>query len=505
MTQPPISDIRSTLREHLDWWGLRRCVDEATYYEWQRRTLSQEELVALTRLAQQRHASGDARDDMAFYDLSAHPNILPILYSQRYDYYMTVGPEVTMRLTGGRRILDFGCGVGILTTFYACCFPDREFVGIDRSSESIAVARKCAELLGLRNVQFECSDAPKVTRNRKYDLVVSTHALFQSEQEAGLPSRDWQTFERIVDPCVQAALEDRTGLKDRLERLCQVLLSKGKLIVFEKARHLGRRVLLQRALIARGLQLIEEPMKLCYRSIDEVTDDGPLYILTRNPVPVHIAWSEDHEISDDHGLYRCRGEVAKKLHSLLPRRLVVYTEQWVIPNIGKAYAEWGTSNGVLTYGYVMTNSDFSGLIVGSVQDERVIQREIENIHYQVDDAEQWEARLDTLWPSTAGYDDPASAPLYENHSPAAQDVWASLSDRQIQQSATLEEVEGRQMHIELGTCFDLVYLYWANTFDQRQLVIVEKQRAHLLEEYYRESLEGVKFSAQSEFVSRPLT
>jgi hypothetical protein len=33
-------------------------------------------------------------------------------------------------------------------------------------------------------------------------------------------------------------------------------------------------------------------------------------------------------------------------------------------------------------------------------------------------------------------------------------------------------------------------LYWANTFDQRQVVIVERSRAPMLEQYYQEFLDG---------------
>ena len=52
----------------------------------------------------------------------------------------------------------------------------------------------------------------------------------------------------------------------------------------------------------------------------------------------------------------------------------------------------------------------------------------------------------------------------------------------------MQSQDGRTMHIELGTCKDLVYLYWANTFDQRQIVLMTTQRLKELEDYYQESL-----------------
>jgi hypothetical protein len=42
------------------------------------------------------------------------------------------------------------------------------------------------------------------------------------------------------------------------------------------------------------------------------------------------------------------------------------------------------------------------------------------------------------------------------------------------------------LHVELGQAAEGVYLYFANTLDQRQLVLVEPARATMLESYYRE-------------------
>jgi hypothetical protein len=81
-------------------------------------------------------------------------------------------------------------------------------------------------------------------------------------------------------------------------------------------------------------------------------------------------------------------------------------------------------------------------------------------------------------------------PLYENHWPSAQDAWERLSDRTVIREDTAEESGGRQLHVELGTTEGLRYLYCANTFDQRQLVIVEPGRAGMLHTYYQEIIQG---------------
>jgi hypothetical protein len=84
-----------------------------------------------------------------------------------------------------------------------------------------------------------------------------------------------------------------------------------------------------------------------------------------------------------------------------------------------------------------------------------------------------------------GSTDP-EAPLYENHWPSAQRAWELLHDKHLLKETTCQEPDGRQLHVELGRAEEWVYLYCANTLDQRQLVLVEPARAVILESYYQE-------------------
>ena len=153
-----ISDsLLQSLHSHLAAWGLRQFTSDEAYFQWQRETLSPAEFTALHRNAEQKR-SGSSVDEVSFYDAAAHPNVLPVLYSQRYDYYLAIGSRVADRIGDARSILDVGCGVGILTTFYASQHPDKNFVGIDRSPASIARAQEQTKVFGLTNVRFECLD-----------------------------------------------------------------------------------------------------------------------------------------------------------------------------------------------------------------------------------------------------------------------------------------------------------------------------------------------------------
>jgi SAM-dependent methyltransferase len=388
-------ELRAKLHDHLALWGLRRFASDDAYFFWQRQVLSPQELSLLHDRVEQRRL-GSPADEIAFYDTTADARILPVLYSQRFDYYAVLGPLVASRLDAARTVLDFGCGVGILTTFYARQFPEKCFVGIDRSPASIARAQEQAAALGLRNVQFECLDLAQHPCQGTYEAIIATHALVQAEQDPGIPSRDWTTFERVVDAHQQRLFETRTGLAARLDRLCTSLAPRGRLLVFEKTRQLARRVPFQRALAARGLALTEPPQPVRYRLVEEVSEDGPFYV-TENGASGTIPWDESPE-----------------------------------PDEGRPF----------------------------------------------------NSTLLTAAPPRG------DEPLYENHHSSAQEAWQRLSRRAVLKETTRVEADGRQLHVELGQAEEGIYLYCANTFDQRQLVIVEPARAALVETYYREIVGG---------------
>ena len=388
--------LHDSLHAHLAHWGLRSFSSDADYFAWQRATLSAANLNRLNTQVE-RKRSGACQDEIAFYDLTADPHILPVLYSQRYEYFIEIGRRALSRIGAANRVLDFGCGVGILTTFYARHCPDTQFVGIDRSPRSIAVAQSKADELGVCNVRFECRDVEVEALHGSYDCIIATHALVQAEQDPGMPSRDWTTFERAHDERQQAAFEQRTGIDVRLDRLSEVLSQGGCMVIFEKTRQLARRVPFQRALGYRSLQLVEPPEPIRYRLVEEVADDGPFYVVQKGSARP-LAWNEAPE-----------------------------------PDEG------------LPFNQAMLRS----------------------------------APHDSQDPDI---------PLYENHWPSAQRAWESLADRLVQQEETRQEPDGRQLHVELGSAEGQVYLYCANTFDQRQLILVEGSRKGMLDSYYREIL-----------------
>lgn len=398
MTVPDLHALQTRLAEHLDWWGLRHFESDRAYFAWQQETLSPDQLASLHRAVEAKQAQPQRADlETAFYDLAADPAILPVLYSQRYDLYRTVGPLIAALLaTDGpaqRTVLDFGCGVGVLTTFYAKVCPSLVVVGLDRSDASVRAAQERAEALGLTNVRFESLDIERTEVPGPFDTILSVHALMQAEREPGLPSRDWRTFERPQETGLQQAFEQRTGLGLRLDRLCAVLAQEGRLIAFEKTRELARRIPFQRALAARGLVQTRPPLPLRYRVVEEVSDDGPLYVAGRrgasregHPANEAQPWDETPEERGDaiasvaallaqvrtaatrapsasqEPLYENHEASAESVWLGLPDRIVRHERTLTAPTGALVHVELGEADG-LRYLYQATTLDHRQLVL----------------------------------------------------------------------------------------------------------------------------------------------
>ena len=472
------------IARHLTQWGLRRFTDEESYYAWQRQSLAGERLRLLQQTAEVRRDGEDT--DQAFYDLAASPDVLPVLYSQRYGYYDVLGPAIADVVSGAQRMLDVGCGVGILTTWYATRFPGVTFVGIDRSRKSIDVARRFAQSHRLENVSFHHCDISQQEIPGSFDAIVATQAIFQSESDPGLPSRSWATFERGRDARKQQDLEERTGIGPRLDRLLTVLEASGRVILFEKAVHLGRRVLFQRSLETRGYVPVEEPRFLTYSDLGEPVEDGPLYVVRRSPAVPAVQFREEVRQDFQQGLYRCQGACAEFVYAKLPKHDVRLNPFGTNPGEQDRYLETGRTDWGLGYVRLMVRGSFSGLLLGPVERQS---RMVELVSHELKQGwEPIEIRLKRIW-SEQESGPPEESPLYENHSPAAEEVWRHLPDRVVLRQQTDEEADGRQRHIECGRyAGDFLYLYWANTFDQRQIVIMDRERRALLETYYSEAI-----------------
>jgi SAM-dependent methyltransferase len=392
-------------------------------------------------------------------------------------------------------VLDFGCGIGILTCFFAQQHPEIQFVGIDRSSRSIEIARCQAEERHISNVQFRVSQDLGTSIPAFYDCILLTHALLQSEQEPGLPSKNWQTFERIHDRSHQEELEGRTGLKWRLEALLDVLSPAGRLLCLEKTWNLGRRIFFQRALSRRKLFLVCEPVPCSFDELGERRIDGPLYEVSRVSVTEAPAWNEGPYRGEGETLYRCMGSIAERMGRGFETSQSQETVDGQHGTIGAWRFRFGVWEQAIAWCLCETDSGFRGLMLGSEGERNLIFQLLEKVKHLTDS--EFEELLQNCWGNFHDLTPDDSTPGYENHLSSAQVIYEALPRKIVQKESTFADGQGKEMHIEIGTTHTFHYLYWANTFDQRQLLLMDEKGVKILSQYYQESLEEAHRSSQT--------
>jgi release factor glutamine methyltransferase len=78
-----------------------------------------------------------------------------------------------LKLPESPRILDMGCGSGVLGLTLAADLPGSQVTLADLSADALALARENAELLEIRNVSFVESDLFSALPSQAFDLIVA--------------------------------------------------------------------------------------------------------------------------------------------------------------------------------------------------------------------------------------------------------------------------------------------------------------------------------------------
>jgi SAM-dependent methyltransferase len=105
--------------------------------------------------------------------------------------------------TPGRRVLDLGCGAGVVGVLLRAGDPGREVVGVDLCGEAVAVAGVNAALNDTPYVALE-GDLYESVQGRTFDLVVADPPAVPLPEDLGFPVygsggvEGWQLLARIV-------------------------------------------------------------------------------------------------------------------------------------------------------------------------------------------------------------------------------------------------------------------------------------------------------------------
>lgn len=146
----------------------------------------------LKRLEQLGRALGKAHpkkvDILAFYELIATPRMASLVHSNKADAIRATG-DFVLRELEGERILDVGCNIGYLTSWYAVRNPDMAVQGIDLSPSSIAAASRHAARLGIGNLRYAIADGHRFSPEQTFDCVVDTQGMLDHETDPATVER----------------------------------------------------------------------------------------------------------------------------------------------------------------------------------------------------------------------------------------------------------------------------------------------------------------------------
>lgn len=159
--------------------------------------------------------------------------------------------------TNPKKILDAGCGNGIVSCFLAKRFPEATIIGIDISAAGIEQAQKLALNLSLTNIKFEVGDIKDFSFDTtdNFDLILSVAAL------------------EVTSPF----------LIKQLHNLCKHLSDKGLMLNFEKLSNPQTQKYFVQALGEAGLYAdLNKSKWLAYENADGDEISLPAFASSKN-------------------------------------------------------------------------------------------------------------------------------------------------------------------------------------------------------------------------------
>jgi 2-polyprenyl-3-methyl-5-hydroxy-6-metoxy-1,4-benzoquinol methylase len=167
---------RLGLGRHLLSFGIQQ-FDSDDYWSWSGKLLGRRRAERLDQLRQPVIDGGTVKQMVAFYDYICQPSIAKVVHSMKADAIRISGDAVDSALPLKGHVLELGCSIGYLTTYYGLRSARRNVTGIDLSAKAISRARLEAAKRKVWNVAFVCGNITEGLPAAKFDAIVSTQVL----------------------------------------------------------------------------------------------------------------------------------------------------------------------------------------------------------------------------------------------------------------------------------------------------------------------------------------
>jgi SAM-dependent methyltransferase len=171
---------RLSIEDHLFTFGIRR-FNSDKYWEWGGSELGIKKGMKLEELREPLvNGIASRQDYFDFYDFISDKKVSAVVHSMKADAIAKTGEAIDARLPCNGTVIDLGCSIGYLSTYFALGSVDRLIVGIDFSPASIKRAREEASKRKIKNINFYVSDYSAALPVREANYVISCQSLFSA-------------------------------------------------------------------------------------------------------------------------------------------------------------------------------------------------------------------------------------------------------------------------------------------------------------------------------------
>ena len=173
--------IKNSLKKHLINFGLKFFNSFDQYDYWKENYFKKSNISDDTKkkylkfleknLINRNYSLGDD-----FYDLIAkQKKLMLITHSMKSNEILSSGLSVINELKEHTNILDIGCNSGYLTSFYSKMFPNSNFIGFDKSKNSILQALKIFDVKEYNNLALSYNY--NILKEYRFNFITDTQCF----------------------------------------------------------------------------------------------------------------------------------------------------------------------------------------------------------------------------------------------------------------------------------------------------------------------------------------